>query len=153
MSINIPNIFKISKCSLEIKCFQLTATVPTNAVLIFFYFFLNFNFLQNLPFIVTWNEMILSQYCSRYTSRLWPNSSSWLMPLCFFYFCDTPPTTLYCYICRSAILNAGYNVSFSHACKNSVKTNAPNHVIWVCMLWNTFSQLKMVNDSRQYIFT
>lgn len=31
---------------------------------------------------------------------------------------------------RSAILNAGYKVSFSHACKNSLKTDAPNSVIW-----------------------
>lgn len=31
---------------------------------------------------------------------------------------------------RSAVLNAGYKVSFSHACKNSLKTDAPNVVIW-----------------------
>ena len=31
---------------------------------------------------------------------------------------------------RSAILNAGWKVSLSHANKNSVKTDAPNHVIW-----------------------
>ncbi|XP_045156432.2 tRNA (guanine(26)-N(2))-dimethyltransferase-like [Mercenaria mercenaria] len=34
---------------------------------------------------------------------------------------------------RSAILNAGYKVTFSHACKNSLKTNAPNRVIWDIM--------------------
>merc|ERR1712012_922548 len=31
---------------------------------------------------------------------------------------------------RSAILNAGYQVTSSHASKNSVKTNAPAEVIW-----------------------
>lgn len=31
---------------------------------------------------------------------------------------------------RSALLNAGYRVSLSHACKNSLKTDAPNSVIW-----------------------
>ncbi|CAF4955775.1 unnamed protein product [Pieris macdunnoughi] len=31
---------------------------------------------------------------------------------------------------RSAILNAGYQVSFSHAAKLSIKTNAPAHIIW-----------------------
>uniref|UniRef100_T1J0H2 tRNA (guanine(26)-N(2))-dimethyltransferase n=1 Tax=Strigamia maritima TaxID=126957 RepID=T1J0H2_STRMM len=33
-------------------------------------------------------------------------------------------------IFRSAILNAGFQVSDSHACRTSVKTNAPNRVIW-----------------------
>lgn len=33
--------------------------------------------------------------------------------------------------CRSALLHAGYNVSLSHAAKNSYKTNAPAKVIWV----------------------
>lgn len=31
---------------------------------------------------------------------------------------------------RSAILHAGYKVSFSHACKTSIKTNAPAKVVW-----------------------
>ncbi|XP_023227899.1 tRNA (guanine(26)-N(2))-dimethyltransferase-like [Centruroides sculpturatus] len=31
---------------------------------------------------------------------------------------------------RSAILNAGYKVSLSHACKQSLKTDAPSDVIW-----------------------
>lgn len=31
---------------------------------------------------------------------------------------------------RSALLNAGYKVSFSHACKTSIKTNAPSKVLW-----------------------
>lgn len=31
---------------------------------------------------------------------------------------------------RSAILHAGYRVSFSHACKTSIKTDAPTNVIW-----------------------
>lgn len=31
---------------------------------------------------------------------------------------------------RSALLHAGYEVSYSHACKNSIKTNAPPEVLW-----------------------
>lgn len=31
---------------------------------------------------------------------------------------------------RSAILNAGYRVSYSHACKGSVKTDAPDSFMW-----------------------
>lgn len=31
---------------------------------------------------------------------------------------------------RSAVVNAGYQVSNSHCHKNSLKTNAPYHVIW-----------------------
>lgn len=31
---------------------------------------------------------------------------------------------------RSALLNAGYQVSFSHACKTSIKTNAPAKILW-----------------------
>lgn len=31
---------------------------------------------------------------------------------------------------RSALLNAGYKVSFSHANKTSIKTNASNDIIW-----------------------
>lgn len=31
---------------------------------------------------------------------------------------------------RSAILNAGYRVSYSHTCKDSVKTDAPPDVLW-----------------------
>lgn len=36
-------------------------------------------------------------------------------------------------IFRSAILNAGYRVSTSHARQDSIKTNAPHHVIWDIM--------------------
>lgn len=31
---------------------------------------------------------------------------------------------------RSALLHAGYKVSFSHACKSSIKTDAPSKVLW-----------------------
>lgn len=34
---------------------------------------------------------------------------------------------------RSAILNAGFRVSLSHACKNAVKTDAPPAVLWDIM--------------------
>ncbi|XP_065355477.1 tRNA (guanine(26)-N(2))-dimethyltransferase [Calliphora vicina] len=38
---------------------------------------------------------------------------------------------------RSALLNAGYKVSFSHAYKNSIKTNAPASVLWdILRSWN-----------------
>ncbi|XP_075153046.1 tRNA methyltransferase 1 [Haematobia irritans] len=38
---------------------------------------------------------------------------------------------------RSAILHAGYKVSFSHAYKNSIKTNAPTSVLWdILRCWN-----------------
>ncbi|XP_033219510.1 probable tRNA (guanine(26)-N(2))-dimethyltransferase [Belonocnema kinseyi] len=40
--------------------------------------------------------------------------------------CDTPSMVLF----RSAVLNAGYRVSYSHANKISIKTDAPNDVIW-----------------------
>ncbi|KAK2575282.1 hypothetical protein KPH14_008134 [Odynerus spinipes] len=40
--------------------------------------------------------------------------------------CSTPPMLLF----RSALLNAGYNVSYSHANKLSIKTDAPNDVVW-----------------------
>ena len=44
------------------------------------------------------------------------------------------------YVCcfllhRSALLNAGYRVSLSHAAKNSYKTDAPPWVIWVSPQW------------------
>ena len=52
-----------------------------------------------------------------------------------FYACDqicrkincTPPKSE---LLRSAILNAGYQVSTSHAHRSSFKTNAPNQLIW-----------------------
>ncbi|TPX38214.1 hypothetical protein SmJEL517_g00413 [Synchytrium microbalum] len=42
---------------------------------------------------------------------------------------STPPLNTVC----SAILNAGYQVSISHALKASVKTNAPPRIIWDIM--------------------
>ena len=46
---------------------------------------------------------------------------------------------------RSAILNAGYNVSLSHCLKDSIKTNAP-----VQFLWAMFCQFAHDND-KQFI--
>ncbi|XP_053978045.1 tRNA (guanine(26)-N(2))-dimethyltransferase [Hylaeus volcanicus] len=40
--------------------------------------------------------------------------------------CHTPSMLMF----RSALLNAGYSVSYSHANKISIKTDAPNEVIW-----------------------
>lgn len=40
--------------------------------------------------------------------------------------CHTPSMVMF----RSALLNAGYDVSYSHANKISIKTNAPNVVVW-----------------------
>lgn len=51
---------------------------------------------------------------------------------------------------RSAILNAGYKVSMSHACKNSIKTDAPAQVIWdIVRAWeksNPANKEKMAPD-------
>lgn len=45
---------------------------------------------------------------------------------------------------RSALLNAGHRVSFSHACKNSVKTDAPMEFIWdIIRTW------KLQNPSKK----
>lgn len=47
---------------------------------------------------------------------------------------------------KSAILYEGYRVSLSHACKNSLKTDAPMEVIWdVLRQW---AKLNPVNESR-----
>lgn len=43
--------------------------------------------------------------------------------------CETPSMLIF----RSAILNAGYRVSYTHMHKNSIKTNAPAKVIWDIM--------------------
>ncbi|KAL4648548.1 tRNA (guanine(26)-N(2))-dimethyltransferase [Arapaima gigas] len=43
--------------------------------------------------------------------------------------CNTPSLLQF----RSAVLHAGYRVSLSHACKNTVKTDAPPSVIWDIM--------------------
>lgn len=52
---------------------------------------------------------------------------------------------------RSALLNAGYQVSYSHACKTSIKTDAPNEVIWdIVRAWekdNPIKRDKLSNDS------
>ncbi|XP_055837196.1 tRNA (guanine(26)-N(2))-dimethyltransferase [Episyrphus balteatus] len=44
---------------------------------------------------------------------------------------------------RSALLHAGYKVSFSHACKSSIKTNAPPSVVWdILRCWNATNPVK-----------
>lgn len=44
---------------------------------------------------------------------------------------------------RSAIMNAGYRVSYSHACKGSVKTDAPNSFMWnLLRKWIEMNSLK-----------
>ncbi|CAL7938563.1 unnamed protein product [Xylocopa violacea] len=61
--------------------------------------------------------------------------------------CVTPPMLMF----RSALLNAGYRVSYSHACKTSIKTNAPNNIIWdIVRTWekaNPIKRDKLSNDS------
>ena len=56
------------------------------------------------------------------------------------------PTQVYCYLLcvlysrRSALMTQGYRVSFSHACANSIKTDAPHHVIWdVMRCWVSYA--------------
>ncbi|CAH1796281.1 unnamed protein product [Owenia fusiformis] len=46
--------------------------------------------------------------------------------LCSIIHCTSPDSMQF----RSAILNAGYRVSFTHTAKNSIKTDAPAHVLW-----------------------
>jgi len=51
-----------------------------------------------------------------------------------------PPTTVF----RSAILNAGYKVSFSHVAEKSIKTDAPPSVVWDIMrAWAVQSEVKV----------
>ncbi|XDV51459.1 hypothetical protein PO909_020332 [Leuciscus waleckii] len=53
--------------------------------------------------------------------------------------CNTPPMLQF----RSALLYAGYRVSFSHACKNAVKTDAPAGVLWDIMrCWEKSNPVK-----------
>lgn len=47
---------------------------------------------------------------------------------------------------RSALLSAGYRVSYSHACRTSVKTDAPSTVIWDLM--RCWARLKPVHAKR-----
>ncbi|CAK9807890.1 Probable tRNA (guanine(26)-N(2))-dimethyltransferase [Anthophora quadrimaculata] len=61
--------------------------------------------------------------------------------------CITPSMLIF----RSALINAGYRVSYSHACKTSVKTDAPNEVIWdIVRAWekkNPIKRDKLPNDN------
>uniref|UniRef100_A0AAR2JA82 tRNA (guanine(26)-N(2))-dimethyltransferase n=1 Tax=Pygocentrus nattereri TaxID=42514 RepID=A0AAR2JA82_PYGNA len=53
--------------------------------------------------------------------------------------CNTPSMLQF----RSALLHAGYRVSFSHACKNAVKTDAPAGVLWdVMRCWEKSNPVK-----------
>lgn len=47
---------------------------------------------------------------------------------------------------RSAILNEGFRVSLSHACKNSLKTDAPIGVLWDIL--RSWAKLRPVSNSR-----
>lgn len=47
---------------------------------------------------------------------------------------------------RSAILNAGFRVSYSHASRNSIKTDAPASIVWDIM--RCWAKLNPVNPSR-----
>lgn len=47
---------------------------------------------------------------------------------------------------RSALLHAGYKVSFSHASKTSVKTNAPSKVLWDIL--RNWEKLHPVNEKN-----
>lgn len=46
--------------------------------------------------------------------------------LCAVMHCESPTHSIF----RSALLNANYKVSYSHANQNSIKTNAPTEVVW-----------------------
>lgn len=60
--------------------------------------------------------------------------------LCCLANCRMPPIRQF----RSALINAGYQVSYSHALKNTIKTNAPNTFIW-CVI----KELCKLCDSKQ----
>lgn len=47
---------------------------------------------------------------------------------------------------RSALLHAGYRVSYSHACKTSVKTDAPVSVLWDIL--RCYAKEKPVKEER-----
>lgn len=49
--------------------------------------------------------------------------------LCAVMHCEPPNHVVF----RSALLNAGYKVSYSHANQNSIKTNAPTDVVWAIL--------------------
>lgn len=45
---------------------------------------------------------------------------------------------------RSALIHAGYRVSFSHACKSSIKTDAPAKVLWdILRTWAKLHPVKL----------
>ena len=48
------------------------------------------------------------------------------------------------FVLRSAVLNAGYEVSLSHAAKNSLKTNAPVDFIWVGNLMHSINRVVII---------
>ncbi|CAK1542375.1 unnamed protein product [Leptosia nina] len=59
---------------------------------------------------------------------------------------------------RSAILNAGYQVSFSHASKLSIKTNAPAQLIWdIIRTWEKTHPIKQnkleTDEAAKYILS
>ena len=54
--------------------------------------------------------------------------------------CESPNHNVF----RSALMNANYQVSYSHCNKNSLKTNAPNEVIW--NLLREWVKIKPINQ-------
>ncbi|CAG2064628.1 unnamed protein product, partial [Timema podura] len=51
---------------------------------------------------------------------------------------------------RSAVLNAGYRVSYSHANRMSIKTDAPMYVLWdIVRYWESQNPIKM--ERRQNV--
>lgn len=53
---------------------------------------------------------------------------------------------------RSALLHAGYQVSYSHACKTSVKTNAPSKVLWdILRNWAKVHPVKAERLEKNFI--
>ncbi|ORX88056.1 N2,N2-dimethylguanosine tRNA methyltransferase [Basidiobolus meristosporus CBS 931.73] len=58
--------------------------------------------------------------------------------------CNSPPLLSVC----SAILHQGYKVSVSHACQSSLKTNAPNEVLWDIMRnWVEKNPVKNISEN------
>jgi hypothetical protein len=58
--------------------------------------------------------------------------------------CTQPPLRTF----KSAILNAGYKVSGTHACPDGIKTNAPNSVLWdIIRKWVQLNPVKNISET------
>ena len=67
-----------------------------------------------------------------------------LSSLCNTLHCVQPPFK----IIKSGLLNAGYKVSSTHACKDGIKTDAPSNVVWdVFRKWVSLNPVKNISEN------